>query len=184
LSTEDPWRDPSRLTEADKARLGTIGDREAAQLDVTSDAHEFVWGFRQNRSEEERRMRAGWASDTRDQLHEQLGRRGHVMSWQLHSDDPQYATTWDGACTDCGANASAFAHGSSMWRGGKDARHSGCSGPGTAWQDEMLRELQDRRIGEAVSEFGRAVKEIHDRAWLAEQGIQPGEARFDREAGG
>jgi hypothetical protein len=52
-----PWRDPSRLTEADKWRLGQLTEHQARQLDVTSDEHQYVWGFRQDRPKEEHRMR-------------------------------------------------------------------------------------------------------------------------------
>ena len=59
-----PWRDPSRLTDADKARLDKLTERQANRLDVTSDAYEYVWGFRGNTPEEEHREKAGWASGT------------------------------------------------------------------------------------------------------------------------
>jgi hypothetical protein len=71
--------------------------------------------------------------------------------------------------------------GTSCWRGGKDARAVACSGPGSAWQDEMLRQLQYHRMGEAVAGFGQAMKDIADREWLAGQGLGPVEP--DVEAG-
>ena len=36
-----------------KARLDGISLRKARRLDVTSDEHQYVWGFRQNRPDEE-----------------------------------------------------------------------------------------------------------------------------------
>jgi hypothetical protein len=116
-------------------------------------------------------MLAGWASDTRDHLHEEQAARGHTMTWQVHTEDPECAATWDGACTDCGAGASAFAGGSSASGLGKDARSLDCSGPGTGWQNDMLTELHHRRISAAVADFGQGVKDIGDRQWLADQGI-------------
>lgn len=167
-----PWRHPSRLTDADKARLAKLTDRQANRLDVTSDAHEYVWGFRQNTAEEQRREYAGWASDTRDMMHQEMAERGHAMSWRLHSDDPQYATTWDGECGHCGAGASAGAGYSTVGKLGKDARNADCSGPGTAWQDEMVAERQRSGMDAAIGEYRRALKDIDDRAWLAGQGIE------------
>lgn len=166
-----PWRDPSRLTDADKARLDKLTERQANRLDVTSDAHEYVWGFRGNTPEEEHREKAGWASDTRHTVHQELTGRGHAMSWHLRYDNPRYATTWDGECGHCGAGASARAGFSTVGNLGKDARNADCSGPGTAWQNDLVAERQRRGMDAAIGEYGRAVKDIDDRAWLAGQGL-------------
>jgi hypothetical protein len=62
--------------------------------------------------------------------------------------------------------------GTSIGRGAWDARRKPCRGPGTAWQEEMVHDLQHQRIGDAVAQFGQDVKEQHDKAWLREQGIE------------
>jgi hypothetical protein len=54
---------------------------------------------------------------------------------------------------------------------GKDARNADCSGPGTAWQNDLVAERQRRGMDAAIGEYGRAVKDIDDRAWLAGQGL-------------
>ncbi len=59
---------------------------------------------------------------------------------------------------------------------GKVARDVDCSGPCTAWQNDMIAELQHKRMSGAVAEYGQALRDISDRQWLADHGI-------DREAG-
>ena len=59
---------------------------------------------------------------------------------------------------------------------GKVARDVDCSGPCTAWQNDMIAELQYKRMSGAVAEYGQALRDISDRQWLGDQGI-------DREAG-
>jgi hypothetical protein len=123
MSEDEPWRDPSRLTEADKARLGRLTDRQAQALDVTSDEHEYVWGFRQDREHERCRWMASEAAFTREQVHEQLRGRGHAMTWQPASGDSPQVLTWNGECADCGANASAGAMSSSRRNLSRQMRH-------------------------------------------------------------
>lgn len=172
MSAQDmPWRDPSRLTGVGKARLGHISDRAARGLDPSSDEHEYVWGFRTDRPHEEHRRELGWASDARADWHSKLAAAGHTMSWQLSGDEPGHCPEWQGTCGDCGANIGVSAASSSCWRLGKDAREGACSGPGTAWQDEMLRDRQHSRLDGAVSQFGQAVKDIADRQWLQQLGL-------------
>lgn len=170
---DTPWRDPSRLTADDKARLMHITDAEAQALDPSSDEHELVWGFRTERPEEEHRMRLGWASQAREDWHGQLAAGGHAMTWHLEDGGIGTCAEWQGQCTDCGANVAVFDGGTSCWRFGKDARETSCSGPGSAWQDEMLRERQQDPVTGIVAEFLGALKEAADQAWLHEQGIDP-----------
>jgi hypothetical protein len=80
------------------------------------------------------------------------------MTWQLQDEGIGHAAEWLGKCGDCGANMSVGYLCTSMWRPGKDARETPCSGPGTAWQEEMLRERQQAVVAETVSGFGQALK--------------------------
>ncbi len=169
--SDTPWRNPPSLTEADRDRLDNLRTRQAARLDVTSDEHEYVWGFRHNRPDEEHRERLADISDFREYMHGKLAATGHKMNWTLSDPGVDYSPEWLGECGDCGAAASVGFAGSTVHKLGKDARAVACSGPETAWQNEMTAGLQRTRIAAAVGEFGQAVKDTHDRQWLAEQGL-------------
>jgi hypothetical protein len=176
-SAEDgrhPHRDPSVLTGEDHARLNRIQDDEANALDPASDEHEYVWGFRQNRPHEEMRESQGYATENRDAHHQDAAARGHDMTWEHHSGwgNPDYAQQWHGTCKNCGAELDSGARSSSSGLG-RSARDEPCTGPGTAWQNDLIKERQVSGIQDAVSQFGKEVKDIHDRQWLKDQGIEP-----------
>ena len=123
------------------------------------------------------RQDAVWATEQRDAMDPEFRSRGHDMNWERghgwnRKGQAQY---WEGTCNHCGAGATVGSSWSSS-HSGKDARHETCSGPGTAWQNEMVEELRHERVQQAVSEFGRAVKQNYqdadDREWLRGQGIE------------
>jgi hypothetical protein len=169
----DWWRDPSRLTEADKEFLGRMQDREAEALDVTSDEHEYVWGFRQDRPNERHRLNVADATANKDNWHRKLAVTGHDMRWRpADHDQAGMLPTWHGTCVNCGATISVEPSGTTAGGIGRFARTDPCAGPGTAWQNDLIEERQGGRFRDAVSRFGQEVKEQHDKAWLRDQGIE------------
>jgi hypothetical protein len=104
--------------------------------------------------------------------HTKTAAAGHAMAWRLDDQGPGYAPAWYGTCGNCGATMSVFPGGTSIGEdGGRCARDIPCPGPGTAWQNDMVRDLARERVAAAVSRFGQAVKDNADRAWLAGQGL-------------
>lgn len=155
-----------------KARLDALPLRKAKRLDVTSDEHQYVWGFRQSRPDEEHAERLANVNASRPEWHERLAAAGHDMAWNLEDPGVGYASVWYGKCRNCGAGISVGYLCTSAGRDGfRCARDVPCRGPGTAWQDEMELDLARQRISGAVAQFGQDVKDVHDRAWLAEQGL-------------
>lgn len=177
-TTEDPatrrdwWRDPLSLTEADKARLATLSDRELEALDVTSDEHEYVWGFRQDRPGEARLLTMAQITASRYEWDAKTAAAGHSMTWDLEDAGPGQLAVWYGRCGNCGATMDIFSGGTSIGRGALCARDVPCKGPGTAWQEEMVHDLQRQRVAEAVAQFGQDVKDHYDKAWLRDQGFE------------
>jgi hypothetical protein len=114
------------------------------------------------------------ATDTRNDMHQELAARGHDMHWEHGEGWAQkgHAQFWDGTCRNCGAGATAGDGWSSCHSIGRDARREPCAGPGTAWQNDMLVEHRRDKINRAVSDFGQAMKDNYDRQWLKEQGIE------------
>jgi len=113
-----------------------------------------------------------WISESRDEWHARTSGAGHAMTWRLDDQGPGHALTWYGTCANCGATMSVFEGGTSIGESAWCARDMPCKGPGTAWQQAMVRELAQERVARAVSGFGQAVKDNADRAWLAGQGIR------------
>jgi hypothetical protein len=122
-----------------------------------------------------RRERAAWIEDitaSKDAWDVKTAKAGHAMTWRLDDRGPGYSPTWYGTCGNCGATMSVFPGGTSIGeRAGWCARDIPCPGPGTAWQNDMVRDLAHERVTAAVSRFGQAVKDNADRAWLAGQGL-------------
>jgi hypothetical protein len=171
----DWWRDPSSLTEADKERFGRMQDREAEALDITSDEHEYVWGFRQDRPHERHRQEVADATRNKDRWHGKLAEAGHAMQWEpVNHGQVGMLPCWHGTCERCGATISVDHGGTTAGGIGRFAREQACTGPETAWQNELIEERRRSQVQDAVSEFGRAVKDQHDKAWLASQGIDEG----------
>jgi hypothetical protein len=180
----DPWRDPMLLTQEQKSHLDRVQDEEAHSLHPESDEYEYVWGFRQDREHEKHRRHEMEMPGDRDYMHDKLRtEQGHNMAWHYHDEGwkppehPEPGSLWQaphyqGVCKDCGANVMVGAHGSSVFRGGKDARNTPCSGPGTGWQDEMLREHQHNKFSEALGDYRHSLKDIEDRQWLRGQGFE------------
>jgi hypothetical protein len=169
----DWWRNPSGLTEADKERLDRLTDRKAKALDVTSDEHEYVWGFRQDRPDERHWLNVADANANKEDWRRKLAVTGHDMSWRpVNHDQAEMLPTWHGTCGNCGATISVEPSGSTAGGIGRFAREEPCTGPGTAWQNELIEERRRGRFKGAVAQFGRDVKEQHDKAWLRDQGIE------------
>lgn len=109
---------------------------------------------------------------SKDAWHAKTAAAGHAMTWRLDDQGPGYSPTWYGTCGNCGSTMSVFPGGTSIGEGGgRCARGIPCPGPGTAWQNDMVRDLAHERVAAAVSRFGQAVKDNADRAWLAGQGL-------------
>jgi hypothetical protein len=156
-----------------KARLDGLSMRKAKRLDVTSDEHQYVWGFRQNRPDEEHADRLADIAAGRAEWHEKCAAGGHDMAWDLEDPGVGYSPAWYGKCGNCGAGMSVGYGGTSAGRDGfRVARDVPCRGPGTAWQDDMQMDLARQRVSGAVAQFGQDVKDQHDRAWLADQGFE------------
>lgn len=121
---------------------------------------------------EERAARIEEITASKDAWHAKTTSAGHAMTWRLDDCGPGYSPTWYGTCGNCGATMSVFPGGTSIGdRVGRCARDIPCPGPGTAWQDDMIRDLAHERVTAAVSRFGQEVKDNADRAWLAGQGL-------------
>jgi hypothetical protein len=121
---------------------------------------------------EERAARIEEITASKDAWHAKTAEAGHAMTWRLDDRGPGYSPTWYGTCGNCGATMSVFPGGTSIGEGGgRCARDIPCPGPGTAWQNDMVRDLAHERVTAAVSRFGQAVKDNADRAWLAGQGL-------------
>jgi hypothetical protein len=124
-----------------------------------------------NRREE----RGAWTGDitaSKDAWDAKTAAAGHAWTWRLDDRAPGYSPTWYGTCGNCGATMSVFPGGTSIGEGGgRCARDIPRPGPGTAWQNDMVRDLARERVAAAVSRFGQAVKDNADRAWLAGQGL-------------
>lgn len=171
--TLTPERQAANLPPEVKAHLDTLTDRQAKRLDVTSDEHQYVWGFRQQRPDEEHAERLADATAGKDDWHQKLAAAGHDMAWDLEDLGHGTCATWYGTCRHCGAGMSVDHGGTSAGRNGfRVARDAECRGPGTAWQDEMQMDLARERIAGAVAQFGQEVKDVHDQDWLASQGIE------------
>lgn len=113
-----------------------------------------------------------WATEIKDRAQATTTARGHDMTWRLEDTGPGHSPTWYGGCGSCAATMSAFPGGTSAGGLGRVARDIDCPGPGTAWQSEMVADLQRERVNAAVSRFGRDVKDNADRDWLRGQGIE------------
>lgn len=178
-----PHRDPSALTAADRERLSHMGDDEANALDPMSDEHEHVWGFRNDRPHESHRADIASATENRDDWHPRLAQAGHAMEWlPEHHGEIGYAPTWLGTCAHCGATISVGASATTAGDIGRCARDEPCTGPGTAWQNDLIKERRLSGLSGAVSDFGQAVKDNLDRQWLRDQGLG-GEAALAVTAG-
>jgi hypothetical protein len=96
----------------------------------------------------------------RDDLTERAGRLGHTMTWKLGPNSARrgFAYHFVGECQHCGASAVAYDGGSSC-RGIIDARHAGCSGPGTKVLTEIETERFHAIVAGAVQTFGEQVRE-------------------------
>jgi hypothetical protein len=172
-TTLAPEQQAANLPPEVKARLNALGDREAEKLDVTSDEHQYVWGFRQERPDERHRNDLADATASKGDWHGKLAQAGHDMAWELEDPGPGHAAGWYGTCGNCGAGMSIFPGGTSAGRNGfRCARDVPCRGPGTAWQDGLQMDLARERIAGAVAQFGQDVKDEHDNAWLASQGLE------------
>lgn len=170
--TLTPEQQAANLPPGVKAQLNALSDRGAERLDVTSDEHQYVWGFRQQRPDEEHAERLADATAGKDRWHQKTMAAGHDMTWELEDLGIGYCATWYGSCRNCGAGMSVSSGSTSAGRSGfRCARDVLCRGPGTAWQDEMQMELARERIAGAVAQFGKEVKDVHDRDWLASQGL-------------
>ncbi|HEY3702406.1 MAG TPA: hypothetical protein VGL32_09125, partial [Acidimicrobiales bacterium] len=78
-----------------------------------------------------------------------------------------------GECKNCGHTAVAGASWSSSHSHATcDARHSTCAGPGSKWKTEMVNELMNKRIGDAIGEFSQNVKNEQDKRWLRDHGFE------------
>jgi hypothetical protein len=171
---EKGLRHPLRLSDAEKDKLNRISERAAEKLDPTSDAHEYVWGWRNPRPDEEHLNRVDDVKASQPDWDRKLTATGHTMTWDLRNAEPgsEYNCSYHGRCTGCGATMSIGYGGTTIGKGSaRCARDVPCRGQGTAWQDEMEHELQVKRFTGAVGQFGQDVKDAHDRAWLHEQGL-------------
>jgi hypothetical protein len=160
------------LPEDVKRHLDSLSLKRRNRLDVTSDEHMYVWGFRQDRPDEIHAEHLAALTPEVPRWHERLGQKGHDMAWELEDNGVGTAPACYGTCRNCGAGigVSAVSIG-----GGRDsfqcAKDVPCRGPGTAWQDGMQQELARERLNGAVAQFGQEVKDNYDRAWLKEQGL-------------
>lgn len=98
------------------------------------------------------------AEFTRDNVDTRATELGHVMTWELAPNSRRrgHCYHFQGACTNCGAEATAGAAWSSCG-GVRDARREPCSGPGTT----VLTDIETGRVHDlaagAVADFGRQV---------------------------
>lgn len=172
-TTLTPEQQAANLPPEVKVRLNALTEREAEKLDATSDEHQYVWGFRQDRPDEEHATRLASIEAGKARWHEKTTVAGHDMTWELEDLGPGYSPTWYGKCRNCGAGMSVGYGGTSAGRDGfRCARDVPCRGAGTAWQDDMQRDLAYDRVADAVAQFGQDVKNEHDKAWLASQGLE------------
>ena len=170
---------PLRLSQAQRARLDKLSERQLSRLPADSDEHEYVWGFRRPRPDEEHLNRLE-AVVTRRPLHQLLlAEAGHAMTWTLDAAPAAgYGCCHEGRCHHCGATMRIEHGGTTIGRGSaRCARDVPCRGPGTAWQDEMEYELQQRRAARAIGRYAQAVRDAQDRAWLLRHGIVSGQER-------
>jgi hypothetical protein len=128
---------------------------------------------RRRKAAEQHAENVEWATEIKNRAHDTTTARGHAMTWRLEDQGTGYSPTWYGECDNCGATMSAFPGGTSAGGLGRVARDMDCTGPGTAWQGEMVAELQSERVNAAVGRFGQDVKDSADRDWLRSQGIEP-----------
>ena len=137
-----------------------MGDDEANALDPMSDEHEHVWGFRNDRPHESHRADIASATENRNDWHPRLAQAGHAMEWlPEHHGEIGYAPTWLGTCAHCGATISVGASATTAGDIGRCARDEPCTGPGTAWQNDLIKERRLSGLSGAVSDFGQAVKD-------------------------
>lgn len=85
----------------------------------------------------------------RDEYTDTLARRGHAIRWQLGPNARRrgHAYFWEGRCERCGAELS-IGDGWSSCPGVRDARHTTCSGPGTA----VLTDIETAHVHEQISD--------------------------------
>lgn len=112
------------------------------------------------------------ALEGRREMHADAATRGHDMVWKRHQVDGKPTNSFDGECKHCGAQMGVGWSWTDSNHPNRDARKVECTGPGTKWQSDMQRELASERFRGHVSDFGQAVKDNYDRAWLHDQGIE------------
>ena len=117
------------------------------------------------------------ATDARDYMAPDLAARGHDIEWK-HGEgwgEKGRHQHWEGNCRHCGGNVTIGGGGSSCNSIGRNARDEDCTGPGTVWQNELIKERRRSGIADAVSDFGQNVKNELDKQWLHGQGLEPEE---------
>lgn len=86
---------------------------------------------------------------------------GHDLDWGLAGNATRvgHAYYWIGTCRNCAGTVHVGATWSSSG-GVVDARHDRCGGPGTAVLTEIERGRLHELTGEAVADFGVAVRRV------------------------
>lgn len=170
---------PVRLSAERKAFLNRMPEWRLNKLPYNSDDHLFVWGFRQQRPDEEHRFADDKTLESRRYWEEQAARRGHQMTWTLNErafafvehGRRYYRRRLEGRCENCGATAEVACGSASPGMSARYAARDECRGPGTAWMDDLEYERQLNLFGQAITQFGQEIKDIHDRDWLRQQGL-------------
>jgi len=119
-----------------------------------------------------------WALENRREFDATLREHGHDPRWTkcTRTDEEtgkKVFTEFRGVCRNCGGDILiGWSWSSSTSHATRNIRDNDCSGPGTAWQTEMVHELMHKRFAEAVSGYVQALNDVSDREWLREVGIQ------------
>jgi GNAT superfamily N-acetyltransferase len=119
------------------------------------------------------------ALEGRREMDQAVREHGHDPVWSrrtrtdLDTGKQVPANEFRGVCKNCGGDVIVGpSYSSSTSHATRNIRDNECSGPGTAWQTEMVHDLMHERFQKAVSDYGDALKREHDRAWLRGQGIE------------